>query len=338
MRADGLRRVKEVGVDSSTLQLIGAGALIAVLGAGAVVEQRLRHRAPSGKGNPLARVTLRGVSAADLRARNAFAVAQARELRALPWGQQVMSDRRQAEDVYQQARNALVDAEGEYSKYPDIVRAVLACPLDLAYSLCAQVVQLYSFFSNDNFAPEGIRAALTFTSNAVKQDPASADAWITRAFVGCTMLDMRYKAIADYALKRARALAPNHPRLPLAESAFAKRWLRQDQQEAAARRIITYATAPTDRRTGYDRLAGLYRDTGRLDDAIATYQQLFEEQPEGTAWTWHNYSLTLLRAKRYQEALDASNRALTFFEFSTARQVNNLARKGLGLPPSGPTD
>jgi tetratricopeptide (TPR) repeat protein len=335
MRADAPQWSKEVVMDSSTLQLIGAGALIAVLGAGAVAEQRLRHRAPSGKGNPLARVKLRGVSAADLAERNAFAVARAKELRALPWGQHVLGDRRQAEDVYQRARGALVDAEGDYRKYPVIMRSVLECPLDLSYSLCAQAVQLYSFFSGDNYAPEGIRAALIFTSDAVKHDPASVDAWIARASVACTMLDMRYKAIADYALKRAQALDPNHPRLPNAECSFAKRWLRQDQYEAAARRIITYATAPTDRRIGFDRLGNLYRETGRLDDAIATYQQLFAEQPEGTAWTWHNFSIALLAAKRYQEALDASNRALAFFEFGVARSVNNSARKALGLAPSG---
>ncbi|HEV2236453.1 MAG TPA: tetratricopeptide repeat protein [Ktedonobacterales bacterium] len=321
-------------MDSNTLQLIGAGALIAALGAGAVVEQRLRHRAPSAKGNPLAKVTLRGVSASDLAERNAFAVARAKELRALPWGQAAIGERHLAEELYQRARGALVDAEGDYRKYPAIVRSVLACPLDLGYSLCAQVVQLYAFFSGDNYAPEGIRAALTFTSDAVKHDPASVDAWITRAQVACTMLDMRYKAIADYALKRAQALNPNHPRLPNAESSFAKRWLRQDQYEAAVRRIITYATDPNDRRAGFDRLANLQRETGRLDDAIATYQQLFAEQPQGTAWTWHNYSIALLQAKRYQEALDASNHALAFFEFTVARNINNKARAGLSLPSS----
>jgi tetratricopeptide (TPR) repeat protein len=323
-------------MDSNTLQLIGACALIAALGAGAVVEQRLRRRAPSGKGNPLARVTLRGVSAADLRARNAFAVAQARQLRALPWGQQVIADRRMAESVYEQASAALTDAEGNYDKFPAILRMALGCPLDLAYSLCAQAVRTFSFFSGDNFAPEGICAALLFTADAKKHDPTSIDAWITRANVACTMLDMQYKAIADYALKRAQALNPNHPRLPLAESLFAQRWLRRDQYEESLRRVIRYATAPVDRRTGFDRLGNLYREMGRLDDSIATYQQLFQEQPEGTAWTWHNYSITLLQAKRYQEALEASNHALSFFEFGVARDINNKARAGLGLPSTSP--
>lgn len=317
------------------MQLVVAGALIAVLAVAAVVAEWLRRRPPSPTANPLAKVVLSGVSGRDLRERNAFAVAQAAELRALPWGQHVISDRHQAETIYQRALGAMTEAEGDYRKFPPIVSSVLECPLDLAFSLCAQVVQRYAFFSDDNFAPEGIRAALTFTSDAVRHDPTSVDAWIRRATVASTMLDMRYKAIADYALKRARALDPNHPRLPLAESSFAKRWLRRDQYEAAVRRIITYATDPIDRRAGYDRLGNLQRETGRLDDAIATYQQLFREQPEGTAWTWHNYSIALLLAKRYQEALDASNRALGFFEFAVARNINNRARKELGLPPDG---
>lgn len=40
----------------------------------------------------------------------------------------------------------------------------------------------------------------------------------------------------------------------------------------------------------------------------------------------------VLAAQRYQEALEASNRALAFFEFSTARNVNNKARQALGMP------
>lgn len=338
MRTDGERERKEARVDSSTMQLIGAGALIAVLGAGAVVEQRLRQRAPAGKSNPLPKVTLRGVSAEDRRERNAFAVAEARELRALPWGQQVIGDRPQAEAVYQQARAALAEAEGDYRKFPAIIRSALGCPLDLGYSLCAQAVRTFAFFSGDNYAPEGIRAALAFTSDAIQHDPASVDAWITRASIASSVRDMRYRAIAELALKRAQALDPNHPRLPLVESTFYKRWGTADQYEAALRRILTYATTPTDRRTGYDRLAMLAWGRGRLDDAIATYQRLFEEQPEGTAWTWHNYSLVLLDAKRYQEALDASNHALAFFEFGVARDANNRARAGLGLPPAGAGD
>jgi tetratricopeptide (TPR) repeat protein len=338
MRADRSHWSKEGHVDSNTLQLIGAGALIAVLGAGAVVEQRLRQRAPAGKSNPLPHVTPRGVSAADLRERNAYAVERASELRALPWGQQVIGDRQQAEAVYQQARTALSEAEGDYRKFPEIIRSALGCPLDLGYSLCAQAVRTFAFFSGDNFAPEGIRAALTFTSDAIQYDPASVDAWATRVAVASTVRDTRYRAIAEHALKRAQALDPNHPRLSLAESAFYKRWGTVDQYEAAVRRIISYATAPADRRTGYDRLAQLQWGRGRTDDAIATYQQLFQEQPEGTAWTWHNYSLVLLAAKRYQEALDASNHALAFFEFDVARDVNNKARAGLGLPPGAPED
>jgi tetratricopeptide (TPR) repeat protein len=322
-------------MDSNTLQLIGAGALIAVLGAGAVVEQRLRHRASTGKSNPLPHVRLRGVSAAERRERDAFTVAEARALRALPWGHRVVGDRQQAEAVYQQARSALSEAEGDYRKFPQIIRSALECPLDLGYSLCAQATRTFAFFSGDNYAPQGIQAALAFTSDAVLHDPGSVDAWITRASIASTVHDMSYRAIAQHAFKRAQALDPNHPRLPQVEAAFYKRWGTVDQYESALQRILTYATAPSDRRGGYDRLALLQFGTGRVDDAIATYQQLFQEQPEGTAWTWHNDSLVLLNAKRYQEALDASDHALAFFEFTVARNVNNRAREALGLPPGG---
>ena len=83
--------------------------------------------------------------------------------------------------------------------------------------------------------------------------------------------------------------------------------------------MIDLAPSPVVRRAGYDRLAWYYANRGKLDDAIGAYQRYFGEDPRGSAWTWHTYSVMLFSAKRYQEALAASDRALTFFEFSSAQ-------------------
>lgn len=120
-----------------------------------------------------------------------------------------------------------------------------------------------------------------------------------------------YKLIAEQAL--SRALAPNHPYLPDAEAMYYQRQGRLKEYEAALRRMIELAPTTVVKTAGYDRLALFFADHGRLDEAIDLYQQMFRESPEGSAWSWHNYSLVLLRAKRYQEALAASDRALSFF-------------------------
>jgi tetratricopeptide (TPR) repeat protein len=95
--------------------------------------------------------------------------------------------------------------------------------------------------------------------------------------------------------------------------------------------MIDLSPSPVAKRAGYGRLAMHYAATGRLENALASYQEYFRQYPEGSAWTWHNYSIWLMEAKRYREALDASNRALSFFEFGVARDLNNEARKALGM-------
>lgn len=321
-------------MDSSTLQLIGAGVLIALLAVGALLEAWHAQRIRTGGVNPMPKIKLPGISENELTSDTAFVLAQVRQLDQLPWGQNTIGDRQDAERIYQSALDALTEAEGDYRKLSPIVDTLLRLPRDLALSGAANVIMRYAYFRDNQYAPAGIREALRYTSAAVKADPLSADAWISRLAVTGSVDDKRYRAIADYALKQARKLNPNNPRFPQAESSYYFRHGTRAQYEAAVRRIIELAPTPIAKRVGYDRLAFIYARSGRRDDAIATYQQMFREDPVGSAWTWHNYSIQLLASKRYQEALDASNRALSFFEFAVARNINNKAREGLGLPPN----
>jgi tetratricopeptide (TPR) repeat protein len=182
-----------------------------------------------------------------------------------------------------------------------------------------------------------VQAALTFTSKAVNGDPLSVDAWIMRFYVATSANDPMYGRIAKAAKKQIEKLNPNHPRYPEVESSYYKRYGTKQQYEASLRRMIDLAPSLTVKRAGYDRLALFYWNAGRLDDAITTYQEYFRQDPEGSAWIWHNYSLVLMAAKRYREALDASDHALSFFEFRVARNVNNEARKALGMASDSPT-
>ncbi len=190
-----------------------------------------------------------------------------------------------------------------------------------------------SYFSKGKFVPDGVQAALFYTSVAVTRDPLSADAWIMRLLVTTSVSDSNFRLIARDALKHVQTLNSNHPRFPDAESKYYEMYGTKEQYKAALQRMLELAPSPVVKRAAYDRLAWYYANHRQMDESIATYQQYFREFPEGSAWTWHNYSVVLLVAKRYQEALDASDRALRFFEFSSARSINNKARAALKMSP-----
>ena len=320
-------------MDSSTWELIGAGALILVLfGVAALVDLRNR-RIFRGSIDPRPKITLPGISKADQQERAAYVLKQAHDLNQLPWDEQAVFDRLEAERLFQSALDSIADAEGDYRKLAPAVDDLLKLPKDLALSGAARILMTLSFFRGDMYSPAGVQVALTFTSAAVNTDPLSVDAWIVRLLVATSVADPMYGRIAKYAKKRIDKLNPNHPRYPSVESAFYKRYGTKQQYEASLRRMIDLAPSLSVKRAGYDRLALFYGNAGRLDDAIATYQEYFRQDPEGSAWIWHNYSLVLMAAKRYREALDASDHALSFFEFKVARDVNNKARKALGMTP-----
>lgn len=326
-------------MDSSNWQIFAAGGLILVVALIVLLATRHTQKIVRGLINPRPRSILSGLSGISQQERRqieTFAMIQVNDLNQLPWGENPVPDRREAERIYQGALDAIADAEGDYRKLTPVIDELLKLPIDLALSGVARTILTLSYLQDGLYSPNGVQAALMYTSAAVNLDPLSVDAWIMRLYVATSAGDIRYGLIAKAALKQARTLNLNHPRLPDAESSYYKRYGNKQQQEVAIRRMIDLAPSPAARRAGYDRLAKYYATYGRLDDALATYQEYFRQYPQGSAWTWHNYSIELLRAKRYQEALDASNRALEFFEFSNARDINNEARKQLGMPPVEP--
>lgn len=323
-------------MDSSTWQLFAAGGLILVLGVAAYVAFRRDQKIIKGFINPRPKVNLAGISKEDQQQTDAFVLTQVNDLNQLPWGEHAVAHRQEAERIYQAALDTIADAEGDYRKLPPVVDELLKLPVDLALSGAARIVMSLAYYRKGQYAPVGLQAALAFTSAAVSRDPVSADAWIMRLLVATSVPDGKFRLIAREALKRVQTLNPNHPRFPDAESKYYQLYGTKEQYKASLLRMIDLAPSMVVRRAGYDRLAWYYAAQGDLDASVATYQRYFGEDPEGSAWTWHNYSRVLMVAKRYQEALDASNRALTFFEFPIARETNNEARTALGMPPQKP--
>src|SRR5262249_51883460 len=157
---------------------------------------------------------------ADQQERAAFVLTQVNELNQLRWGEHAMTDRREAERIYQAAFDAIADAEGDYRKLVPIVDELLKLPIDLALSGVARIIMTFSNFRSGLYSPEGVQAALGFTSAAINFDPLSVDAWIMRLDVATSVDDSRYSMIANAAMKQIQKLNPNHPRFPAVESSF----------------------------------------------------------------------------------------------------------------------
>jgi tetratricopeptide (TPR) repeat protein len=207
-------------MDSSTWQLFAAGGLILALAIAAYFARRRDQKIETDLINPRPGVDLSGISRADQLQTDAFILAQVNDLNQLPWGENAVPDRQQAEQIYQAALDAIADAEGDYRKLVPIVDDLLKLPMDLALSGMARIVMSLAFYRKGQYSPVGLQAALAYTSSAIQHDPLSVDAWIMRLIVATSVPDGTFYLIAKSALKQAHTLNPNHPRFPDAESKY----------------------------------------------------------------------------------------------------------------------
>ncbi|HEY7092898.1 MAG TPA: tetratricopeptide repeat protein [Ktedonobacterales bacterium] len=317
----------------------------------AYIVRRNDEKNIAGERNPWPSFRLRGAANAARRSRRAARVPPwAQELQQISWEDHVDSlwpeavalertwwrgpaaaDRREAERGYYEALNLIFTAEGDPTRFGPALDQLRALPLDLAFSGVARVILTPPSVRGVACSPEGVQLALTYTLRAVQANPLSADAWVMRLWVAVAASTRSYHVIAEHVLSQAQALAPSHPYLPEAEALYLQRHGRPRECEAALRRMIQLAPTDVVKSAGYDRLALFYADHGRLNEALELYQNVLREFPAGSAWLWRYYALILMRAKRYHEALDSSDRALAYFEFGSACAVNNDARRRLVL-------
>src|SRR5690242_1010985 len=90
-------------MDSSAWELFAAGGLILALAILAYLAKRREQQMVAGRINPRPKVNLIGISRADRRLTDGFVATQVNDLNQLPWGDQAIPDRREAERVYQRA-------------------------------------------------------------------------------------------------------------------------------------------------------------------------------------------------------------------------------------------
>jgi tetratricopeptide (TPR) repeat protein len=271
----------------------------------------------------------------------AFVKRQIAALRRVPWGEKAERDSQAAHALYEQGLAVTYSAGGEFNKLTDAVDAFVRCPKPLALTGAADVILRLSYLRGTQYIPQGVQEAIGYTTQALQLNPKLVDAWLVRVRVLSLYEGRTALGLMKLALDEARKLAPNSPRLAMAESSYFRRIGNSELRIAALWRALAAAAdgqlTPPERMSALDGVAWELMSAGTLDEAIRAYDQLNTEFPE-SAWGWHNASVAYDKAGRLAEALERSERALSFFEFGNARLRNNIIRLKLGAPVSAITN
>src|SRR6478672_746372 len=138
--------------------IVVAGAIAILMWIAGIIASRLSRRRVAGNPNPLPRINLSSIPKAEQERRAAFVLAQVQDLKRLPWGQQAQQaviDRRQAEESYHKALEAIWEAEGDYQKMAPVLDDLLKLPLDLGLTGVARIVMALSYFHGYLYSPPG---------------------------------------------------------------------------------------------------------------------------------------------------------------------------------------
>lgn len=193
----------------------------------------------------------------------------------------------------------------------------------------AEIMRPLAFWRNDLFVLTSVRQGLRFVVEAQNADPQNVDALLIRVSLLACSADQEWIRLAHETLNMARQLAPSHPLLPRAEINYYLRIKAYDDALAANARLIQFATSAEQANRRRLNRADILLQANRLEEAAAVYAEVTPAQPENP-WLWHNYSVVLRRLKRYDQALEASDRALAVMEFPAARENNTWLRMQLG--------
>jgi tetratricopeptide (TPR) repeat protein len=168
--------------------------------------------------------------------------------------------------------------------------------------------------------PVSLRQGLRFIAQAQFTEPRQPDALLIRVQLLAGGRIPYWLQLAEKTLALAREVAPNHPRLPLAETSV---YVQRGKLDAAITCYEQTVAAPPSPEEAYIALAAkahLLAELKRADEALATYDQALALDP-GDPWVWHNKAILLRDLGRYDEALACNDRALAIMDFGAARAV-----------------
>jgi tetratricopeptide (TPR) repeat protein len=265
----------------------------------------------------------------------AFVQQSIRRLRDIPWGKTPVRGKQQAQALFAEGKEITLSAQGDYQKLERAIPIFAQCPLSLALTGAALVMFRLSYVSGTSYIPEGLQEAIRYTSEALKHDPKQAEAWLARTQISSFYEGNVGLGLTKLALDEARKYAAHSPQLALVEANYYRRLNNRKERIAALYRALAASAVGqlslSQRGGALDSLAEELMAEGKVDEALATYDQENAEFPD-SHWAWHNASIAYDTAGRYAEALERSDRALSFYTFSVARVCNALLRLKLGLP------
>lgn len=232
---------------------------------------------------------------------------------------------------FDQAVSEVRGVTGDWSQLAGPLQTFGRMPAPWRWVGAAEVMRPLAYVRNDVFVPTALRQGLRFVVEAQNADQQNVDALLIRAMLLSCTSDTGWVEMAQQTLAIAQSLAPNHPRLPLAETAYYRRTGQTDRALEALGRAAEWASTPEDAYTARTTRAHVLLNANRLDEAATAYEALTREN-DRNPWVWQNYSLVLRRLSRFEEALDANERALAIMEFPAARESNTWLRNRLGKP------
>jgi tetratricopeptide (TPR) repeat protein len=248
------------------------------------------------------------------------------ELMSVPWGEEVRVSSTELRSLFDQTVADVRRVSGDWRKYAEPIETFAGMPSPWCFVGAAEIMQRLAYTRGNLYVPYGLRQGLRFIALAQAVDPENTDALVTRARLLASSSERTWLRLAEDTLRRVQAIAPQHPRLPSAEATLFSHFREYDKALAALDQAIARAPTPTDRVQAQIARANTLRALERYDEAITAYQQLLQTESDDP-WLWHNLSITLAAEKRYQEALESNQRALSLMPFAAATELTPALRK-----------
>jgi len=218
-----------------------------------------------------------------------------------------------ARSVVKELRTTLLGQESDSNASGEARAEVAMAAKGRSSDAEAHRLYLQGLHMLDAFSREETAKGISYLKQAVTRDPGFALAWTQLSYAysrqagfGWAPLEEAWK-LAWEASERALALEPDlaeaHLQMAWMQSANGWDWRAARSAMARARELAPGSTAVL-REAG-----GLARVLGRLEESVALYQQLVEQDPL-SARSYHELGVSLFAVKRHTEAEAAFRRAL----------------------------
>lgn len=238
----------------------------------------------------------------------------------VPWGDNPQVPATEATGVFNRTVARVRRIRGDWSMLGEPVDIFAGLPRPLCYVGAAEVMHRLSYVSGSTFAPVGLRQGLRFIARSQYTEPMQPDALVIRTKLLAASWSKTWLELADQTLERLRQVAPDHPRLPDAEAAI---HVRRGEYEAALAcfdRLLANPPSAEEAFVAQANRASVLESLKRYEEALDAYERAL--QLDGNdAWLWHNMSILLMNQGRLDEALQANTRALAIMDFSNARVI-----------------